>query len=248
MNYFDYSVVNREIRPDLPEAYRQAWQMIAKPGNWWTGQDRVAIAAETRNAWSCEYCAKCKAALSPYSVDGEHSSVTNLPPAAIDAIHRLVTDASRLTESWLQSIHAQGVTDDKYIELMGIVVTVVSIDAFHRALGLPIELLPEPEVGEPSGYRPPGATDMGAWVPMVPPTAVTEAEADLYDGNQSTYNFWAAMSLVPDTNRMLKTLRDAQYLPLEELANPIGSGGRAISRSQIEFVAARVSSFNDCFF
>lgn len=89
---------------------------------------------------------------------------------------------------------------------------------------------------------------MGAWVPMVPPTAVTDAEADLYGGNKRTGNVLAAMSLVPDSVRMLKTLSGVQYLMMDEVANPSGASNRAITRSQMELIAGRVSSLNDCFY
>ena len=91
MTAFDYASVSTEastdIRSDMPEAYREVWEMIARPGNWWRGEDRVAIAAETRNALDCELCKERKAALSPFSVKGEHATVTNLPAPAIDAVH-----------------------------------------------------------------------------------------------------------------------------------------------------------------
>ena len=127
-------------------------------------------------------------------------------------------------------------------------VAVISIDGFHRAVSLPLEPLPDPAGGEPDGYRPPGATDMGAWVPMVPPTAVTEVEDDLYGGNKQTGNVIAAMSLVPDSVRMLKILSAVQYLQPHEVANPTADGNRSISRPQIELIAGRVSSLNDCFY
>ena len=125
-----------------------------------------------------------KQPLSPFSLKGEHASVTNLPAPAIDAVHRIVTDVSRLTESWLLDSYKEGMTDGKYVELLGIVVAVVSIDGFHRAMGLPLESLPEPVPGEPTGYRPAGAKDMEAWVDMVPLHAVSEGEIDIYDGRK----------------------------------------------------------------
>ena len=53
MNYFDYSEFEIEIREDLPATYAAYWTQLAKPGNWWTGAQRVAIAEETRNALTC---------------------------------------------------------------------------------------------------------------------------------------------------------------------------------------------------
>ena len=248
MMQFDYTTAQVEIRSDMPEAYREVWQMIARPGNWWTGEDRIAIVAEARHAKDCQLCADRKKALSPFSLKGEHASVTNLPAAAIDAVHRIVTDVSRLTESWLQNSYQEGMTDGKYVELLGIVVAVTSIDGFHRAMGLPLESLPEPVPGEPTRYRPAGAEDMGAWVDMVPPHAVTEGEIDIYDGRKQSGNVIAAMSLVPDAVRMLKILSAVQYLEMQQVANPATNGGRELSRSQIELLAGRVSSLSDCFY
>ena len=58
----------------------------------------------------------------------------------------------------------------------------------------------------------------------------------------------AAMSLVPDSVRMLKMLSAVQYLQMHEVANPAADGGRELSRSQIELLAGRVSSLSDCFY
>lgn len=245
---FDYSNLEVTIRDDVPEAHRKVWKMIATPGNWWRGEDRVAIAAETRQAMHCECCAVGKKALSPNAVQSEHSAATNLPAPAIDAIHRIVTDASRLSESWLKGLEAKGLTDGHYVELLGIVVGVISIDAFHRAMGLPLEPLPAPEPGEPSGVRPNGLDDMGAWVPMIPPDRLEDSEQDLYGGAKQTGNVIAAMSLVPDSVRILNTLGGAHYLQSAQVANPRSNGGRAISRPQIELIAGRVSSLSDCFY
>ena len=61
---------------------------IGRPGTWWTGADRVAIAAETRHVVRCELCVARREALSPAMVAGDHSSLGTLPAAAVEAIHR----------------------------------------------------------------------------------------------------------------------------------------------------------------
>jgi hypothetical protein len=60
---FNYSEAPYRIRDDIPEAHRLIWKMIAKPGNWWKGADRVAILSETRHAVHCELCKERQAAL-----------------------------------------------------------------------------------------------------------------------------------------------------------------------------------------
>ncbi len=248
MNHFDYTAVEYDIRPDLPEAYRKVWEKIALPGNWWSGADRVAIAAETRAAQTCELCKERKAALSPFSIEGLHDTSTNLQPIAVDAVHRVVTDVSRLTENWLSECVEQGLSHEQYIELLGIVVAVVSIDAFHRALGIDPELLPEPESGEPSRYRPATAKEGDAWVATIAASVADGDEADLYDGMRQTGNVLLAMSLVPDSVRLLHTLSAVQYLKARDVMNPSRNGGRHISRAQMELLAGRISALSDCFY
>ena len=246
--YFDYAESNYAIRQDLPEAYRDVWQKIAQAGNWWSGAERVAIAAEVRAARDCDLCQRRKAALSPFSVQGDHDSESDLPESAVDSVHRLSTDASRLTERWLKEITAAGLTEEHYVELLGIVVAVISIDGFHRALGILLEPLPTPCAGEPNQYRPESVRHGDAWVPGIPARLALGDEADLYDGSKQSANVITAMSLVPDSVRILKSLSAVQYLKMSDVVNPLKNGNRKISRAQMELLAGRVSALSDCFY
>ena len=244
---FEYTGSEYRIRGDIPEAHRDIWRKIGAPGSWWRGADRVSFVEESRNARSCEACARRGAALSPEGDFGPHNSTTNLPDVVVDVVHRLTTDPARLSRKWLDQVNAQGVTDEEYVEILGVVVAAISIDALHRALGLPLEPLPAPVAGNPNGYRPAGAADSGAWVHTVQPQDAGDTEADLYPGGR-TGNVISAMSLVPDSVRMLLTLSNAHYLPLRCIRTPGDNGGRAITRNQIELLAGRISALSDCFY
>ena len=244
---FDYSQAGYAIREDIPAAYRAIWRKIGEPGNWWSGAQRPALVQEARNARSCAACRERKAALSPEADCGPHNSSTDLPDLAVDAAHRITTDPSRLSQGWLESLAAAGLSDGHYVELLSVVVSAISIDAFHRALGLSLEPPPEPVPGPPDGYRPSGAADSGAWVHTVQPGSTSAAEADLYPGGH-TANVISAMSLVPDAVRMQLLLARAQYLPLQSVMTPGDNCGRAISRVQMELLAGRVSSLSQCFY
>lgn len=247
MQAFDYGAVPFPIREDLPAAFRRTWEWLAAPGCWWTGAERVAIAAEVRAARRCGLCAERSKALSPGAVQGQHERAGELlPEAAVDAVHRLVTDASRLSRSWFEKLQADGVSDAHYVELLGVVVSLLSVDGCHRALGLPPEPLPEPQPGEPSRYRPASAVPEVAWVPTIPEGAARDAEADIYP--KRAPNVLRSMSLVPDCVRRMRDLAAAQYVPIEDLPDPRANGGRALSRAQIELVAGRVSAVNECFY
>ncbi len=231
------------IRPDLDQATREAWEYLGQPGNWWFGSERTTFIAEVRTARDCRLCADRVTALSPYSVQGEHDTANDLPAVAIEATHRLTTDAARLSEKTIREWNTAGLTDGAYVEIVSVVSTVMGIDAFCDALEVPLLPLPQAQPGEPSYYTPSEAVDDGAWVPMIPRDGVGEHDADLYDRvrGPGVANVIKAMSLVPDAVRNLLDLLLPFYL--REVRNP-----DCLDRRQVELVAARVSAVNQCFY
>ena len=252
MTAFDYRDCPYPVRASMAEGYRASWDYISKPGNWWSGAERVAIAQATRDARRCNLCAERKGALSPYGVGGTHSSSPDRPvllsDKAIDAVHRIATDAARLTKTWIDETINDSFTHGHYVEAVSVVVAVFCIDSFHHALGLEMEPLPEPQSGQPSKYRPPGAAVDVAWVPMLVPDTLSEAEADIFGGAPQTANVIRALSLVPDAVRHLAAQSAVQYVGMANVRNVESTGQLSLSRPQIELVAARTSAIDDCFY
>lgn len=260
MTYFDYSAAPFAIRTDISAAHAAYWNKLAQPGSWWTGIERVCIAAESRVALDCQFCKLRKQALSPNSVSGQHASFTgddsligdlgwqgHLSKTAIDAVHRIVTDQGRITRRYVADNVAAGLSKEAYVELVGIVVAVLSIDEFHRALGLDLEALPEPASGEISRYRPQMLSEDVGFVPTVPPDGNIGNEADLWPSGRSA-NVVRALTLVPDALRDWRELAAAQYLSFQAMQNFVQDDARSINRMQMELVAGRVSSVNECFY
>lgn len=233
------------VRADIIEAHERAWLRLARPGAWWTGKQRVAIAAEVRNASRCPLCSARKHALSPYSVNGTHASLGELPGAVVEVIHRVRTDSGRVTQRWLQGVLADGLSEEEYVETIAVVATTVAVDTFTRALGLPLHPLPLAEAGEPTCRRPKGAKHDGAWVSWVQSGDVTEEEAGLYPPGRPAPNIMKAMSLVPPEVRGFFDLVETQYLPGSAMRD-FAREHRAISHEQIELIASRVSALNGC--
>jgi len=246
MSHISYDAATVPVRGDFAAAHNRFWKRLAAPGAWWSGAERVAIAAEVRQARSCALCQTRKNALTPAAVQGEHDHLGALSEAAVDVIHRVVTDQNRLSRKWFNGILAAGLAAEQYVEIIGTVVAMVSIDSFCRGIGVPLNPLPEPQPGEPSHYRPPGAALEEAWVPMLLAERATGAEADLY-GGKPTGNVIRAMSLVPDEVRTLQDLSTAHYLPSEQVRNPTASAG-TLNRMQMELIAGRVSALQQCFY
>ncbi len=245
MSDISYASAPVMVRDEIAEAHRRAWQRLAEPGTWWTGKERVAIAAEVRNAQNCKLCKENKAALSPYSVKGKHDSLEILPDEVVDVIHRVVTDPGRLSKEWFDRTIASGIEDTQYVEIIGVIITVVSIDSLCRGIGVPPHPLPKPLEGEPSRHRPKSAKPEGAWVPMIPNGKAKGPEADLYQEGRYP-NVGRALSLVPNEVRGLKDLIAAHYVPVHQVINV--NIERSINRAQMELIAGRVSALNQCFY
>lgn len=239
------------MREELAETQDQAWHRLASPGTWWTGAERVAIAAETRNARDCPLCAARAAALSPLAVRGTHARLASpLPETAIEAIHRIRTDPGRLGETWFLRLREAGLDAAAYVELVSVVAVVTAVDTFRRAAGLAPWRLPEPLPGDPARHRPAGARPGLAWVATLAPEDVTQDDPDLYrehPGPRARYgaNIHRALSLVPSSMIHWWDMLEAMYQSSAQMRD-FARDYRAVTHAQIELLAARVAALNRC--
>jgi hypothetical protein len=234
------------VREDLRQAHRFLLDHVSSPGTWWTGEERVAVAAESRRAVRCALCRERKASLSPGAARGQHDGLHRLPENVIDTIHRIRTDPARLSRTWFDGVIAGGLDVARYVELVGVTTLSTGLDYFARALGIDPLPLPAPRAGEPSRHHPAGARPGTAWVPMIATEAATGSEADVYGGADFVPNIVRAMSLVPDEVRALRRATESHYVPVAQIGDP--AVRRTLDRSQMELVAARVSALNECFY
>ena len=240
------SAGSNPIRDDLLTEHAAALERIGSPGTWWTAADRVAIAREVRGAATCVLCAQRSKALAPTHVNGEHTRWSELAEPVVDLAHRVAVDPGRITKydfgAWQDAI-----SDGEYVELIGVVIQIIAIDTFARALDRPIPDMPEPAAGEPSRLRPAAAEVREAWVPTLPFRGRDEDSWALYKG-KPTPHVARALSLVPQEVIALSRLSSVQYVHGGSVADITVNGDRALSRPQMELIAARVSALNECFY
>lgn len=234
------------IRPALAEQIDEAWRRLARPGTWWSGAERVAIAAEVRRAPTCGLCRQRKEALSPYTVDGTHDTDGVLPAEAVEANHRLKTDANRITGKWVRSITDGPLGEERYVEIISLTAIVTAIDTFDRAMGLQLRALPEPVPGEPSRIRPAGAVRDIAWVTTLASDKVAPGEINPF-AVHGEKNIHRTVSLVPQEVFNFFDLDVELYLHDHEIRD-FSIEPRAINHAQIELIAARASAINGCFY
>jgi len=229
------------VRDDLAEIQEAQITALGAPGTWGTGAQRLAIAAEARQAGY-------DAGVLEAPEDGGHAPEIKLPDVARKVVRRLATDPKDVDQASYKEALAGGLSDAEYVEIVGVVARMVDFDVFARGMGVALAPLPNPEPGEPSRERPPEAVQELAWVPTIPNPPEGGAIADeLYEGGPKPY-IVRGMSLVPDELRKHVALEHIQYLPMNKIGIADYKHHEGLTRSQAEIVAARVSALNECFF
>ncbi|HIF97623.1 MAG TPA: hypothetical protein EYQ54_11460 [Myxococcales bacterium] len=224
MTRFDYPAFEASVPRAVGDSHRAAWERIASPGYWWNGSERVEAARLAREARS-------KRDPAPWQRQAAPSASALLPAAAADLVRRVAADVHTLNADSVGGLVGE-LGDAAYVELCAVVVCVTAIDAFAEALGVEPEPLPEPRSGQPDGLRPGGMAEAGAFVPMT--------------DNASGPNVGRAMSLAPLDNAAFLGLVGSMY-SLRDFSKLVWEG-QALSRPQVELVAARVSAVNECFY
>lgn len=199
------------LTSDYIDALDREWHRLRSAGTWWTGAQRVAIAAVARAAR-----------------DGRAITPAELPEPAIEAAARLSTHP-HIDQAWVDSLAARGVAAPAYVEILGVVSRLNAVDTFLFGIDHAEQPLPEPLDGEPSRLVVADAAINGAYVPTV-------GEA------------WApnALSAVAAEVDAMTDLHDVLYLSMPEMGDMNIEKG--LTRAQMEFVAARTSVLNDCFY
>jgi hypothetical protein len=246
MSYLQVNSEQLPARAALVDAIDIAWQRLAAPGTWWSGAERLAIVGQVRQARHCSLCRQRKAALSPYAGTDQHKATDGLCADAIEAIHRLTTDASRITERWVNQITDGDLSEEQYVEIVSSVATVSGLDTLDRALGRNQRALPQPVAGNPTRHRPAGAVKDLAWVATLSPDTISEDDPNPFPLHGSI-NIHRAMSLVPQEVINFFDLDVELYLKDHEIRD-FDHEFREISHAQIELIAGRASAINGCYY
>jgi len=221
-----------DVRGDLRTAHERAIEALSSPGTWWSGAQRNELARTAILAFVERQPVPPWVGVS--SVAGKLPNQLTAPQIAHDAIYRIVRHASTLTREWYDKVVAE-IEPLAFIELCGIASSVAAICAFRWAAGLPSFELAPIKSGEPNRVRPENIVSAKLnWVPVVGPA---DREAAVVQ----------AFTAVPDTNRVIWSMADAQYIPDKEMVDPNWTRG-TLSRVQMELVATRVSQQRECFY
>ncbi|MGH1488423.1 MAG: alkylhydroperoxidase-related (seleno)protein [Acidimicrobiales bacterium] len=223
---FTYKASPLAVTDEIAESHRMAWQMLAQPGTWWTGSERLAIAERARQMFELR-------ATPPWLRNADQvapSAVAVLSEPTVAVVDKMTLDAGNIDREWAAKAIAD-LGDGPYVELIGVVATIVMIDVFAEAAGVDKAALPSPVDGQPSSERPDGLGDIGAHVPVLEPFPAA--------------NVARALSLVPEANKLFRTVSVPTYSAPGFAALQWDT---PLSRPQVELVASRVAALNECFY
>lgn len=154
-----------------------------------------------------------------------------VPEAAVEAASLLAVRPAHTTEDWVAAVVAGLGSEERYVELVGVVVETVATDTLVRLLGSEPEPFLDPAPGEPTRVEIDRKPRRGkTWITMgpmpVPPFV---------------------LSLVPEEMEAVNRLEHALYMTGDDMQDPDFQRGR-LHRTQIELVASAVSHGNECFY
>ncbi|MCH9804872.1 hypothetical protein K0U73_13875 [bacterium] len=215
----------------ITAALDDAAESLVGPGDWLTGSQRRAAALEARDARTNELDQQRRDALSPNAVPGGHEATAELQAEAVEVIHRVASDPGRLTQVWADEMMTV-LGEETYTELVGIAACTAVLDMFAWAMTGDDGQLGDNTAGSPANERPDDVGDVGAWVSQTTGTGMA--------------NVSRSLSLVPVTNRAWVGLVQALYSRGPEFLDL--SWDRALSRPQVELVAARTTAELECFY
>ena len=146
-----------------------------------------------------------------------------------EAAHWLAIDAGGLTAQVVDDLEARGLDRWRYLEVVGVVARTSNVDFYARGLGASLPAVPEPDGAPPSRaiHADAGITD--GWVPATGPLMAP-----------------FSLDALPSEGDALRSLHEPMYMPMRAMGD--SAYGDELSRAQIEYLAARSSYLNECFY
>ena len=222
----EFSALSDYVNQDIVNSFRIVWDHLGRPGAWWTGPQRIAIAEHVRKSaprplWDMP------PPLETLS-DEANGELTIFEAAVVERV--AVSPSSINIETYEHIIQRMG--ENKYAELAAVISQIVPIDHLHDALGLEREELPVPREGAITTERPSGLVTGIGFLPTLPTEGLPHVAVAL------------SLSLADNARRML--LVRAMYSG--DSFNDMVWTHRSLNRPQVELVAARTSALNECFY
>ncbi|GMQ94431.1 MAG: hypothetical protein BMS9Abin12_1921 [Acidimicrobiia bacterium] len=209
---FDFTDSPVPVREDIKEAYRAIWMHFANPGPVFDAPQRSTVLAVARAARS------------------DNTIETGLLPEFVETLATTLYSDPAAVDGPIVRAAADSAGDPAAVETIGLVAMLSAVDGTHRALGIELEPLPEPQPGEPTGRIASGLKRRRTHIPM-PQGAIP-----------------VALDLLPEVGTAYRASFGPQYITGPEMAFPDFERSPGLNRAQIELVSSRTSLINECFY
>ncbi len=230
MAAFSQDSFSHLVDEQILASFEQTWDGLGRPGTWWTGAQRVAIAEASRLAMGDG--PRPIGVAPPVLPDLDRVDGSGISDLALEVVRRVTAESGRITAIWAtEAIDLMG--PGRYVELVAVVGLTIPIDIFCGVLARSHQPFPAVIAGEVVGGVPDGVAGGEAYVPW------------LVDGWKGP-NVARALSYVPVDNARRMAMVSSMY-DGSEFFEMVWSH-RSLSRPQIELVAARTSALNECFY
>lgn len=146
-----------------------------------------------------------------------------------EAAHWLAVDAEGLTADVVADFESRGLDRLRYLEIVGIVGRLSNVDFYVRAVGASELALPEPAPDPPTQNLHADAANTNMWVPTVGQTFAPHV-----------------VDALPDEGAAVRDIHEPMYVEMTSAGD--AHHADVMSKAQIEYVAARTSYLNECFY
>ena len=222
-----------ELRSEVVDAHHALVDHWSSPGAHWSPAERVEMVSQVRAAFNA---APIEPPWRPASEAGATSDV--LPTAVVDALWRITQHPGTLSKEWHDQVLGSGVDAVAFVELASIAAMASLVETFTFAVGAP-----SPELPSSSSQS---DVDKTADQPVLPSSAVDSHWVPTTDF--AGPNIRKALSAIPSELQMQGALLDAHYVPGGAMARDLGEFVWSLERTQMELVATRTSTMNECFY
>lgn len=203
--------------PALQRVLETEWLFLATCGTWFSGSQRLSIAAAARATDDARRLDTPDA-----SPNESADAADELSPAALDAAAMIALAPATMTNSDIERWESAGLNRFELIEIVGIVSRLHAVDTLLLLNGTPVADLPPPVAGTPRRKAPRKAKQRASRLPTTAPGAI------------------GALSGVPAESEARDRLHRALFGADRLAALP------GLTRLQMEFLATKTSIVNQC--
>ncbi len=238
MTIYEKAIV--PVRKAIENLHENQVGSLVESGTWLTGSERSYLAKLARAVIQGQEYQRDPS-------EGQDENYSTLNPAS-EVVAQVAAGGKHITRETLEDALRSGLSEEEYVESVGVAARAVCLDTFCEGIGIPVLTLGTPSNQTPTRKKSTNAASEGAWLKTIPSGPQGGSEGSELYGELAAPFIFRALSLVPEEARHIIDLVTLQYVPGQELMNFKFSYEESFGRRETELVAGRTSAINECFY